>query len=91
VHGHHRDWDPNSECTRPLAGAKLKQEFSQGSGLATLLPAYFEDRIGDDELKQARKEHPFLRSKEELHYFRRFRRHYPSDSAARTVGQWPYL
>jgi asparagine synthase (glutamine-hydrolysing) len=71
--------------------SRLKQEFSQGSGLATLLPAYFEDRIGDDDLEQAQKAHPFLRSKEELHYFRLFREHYPSESAARTVGQWPYL
>jgi len=70
---------------------RLKQEFSQGSGLATLLPAYFDEHIGDDELTQAREVHPFVRSKEELHYFRLFREHYPSESAVRTVGQWPYL
>jgi asparagine synthase (glutamine-hydrolysing) len=75
---------------REITG-RLKQEFSQGSGVAGLLPAHFDRHIGDDELVAAQRAHPFVRTKEELHYFRLFREHYPSESAAETVGQWPHL
>ncbi len=68
-----------------------KQEFSQGSESAEVLPAYFEGRISDEEFTAACREHPQLRSKEELHYFRVFAEHFGTGSAVSTVGQWVSL
>jgi asparagine synthase (glutamine-hydrolysing) len=65
-----------------------KQEFSQGSGSAGVLPAYFEEAVGDEDFAQARTEHPLLRSKEELYYFRIFVEHFGTGRAVETVGQW---
>jgi asparagine synthase (glutamine-hydrolysing) len=65
-----------------------KEEFSQGSGSAKLLPAYVEDMITDGELAQAQDEYPIIRSKEELYYFRIFTEHFGSHRAVETVGQW---
>ena len=70
---------------------RLKQEFSQGSGSAAVLPDYFEKKIGDAELAEAQKEYPIIRSKEELYYFRLFTNHFGSDKAIATVGQWLLL
>jgi len=67
---------------------RTKQEFSQGSGSAGVLPAYFEVTITDEELDEAQAEHSIVRSKEELHYFRIFTEHFGSDRAVNTVGQW---
>jgi asparagine synthase (glutamine-hydrolysing) len=67
-----------------------KQEFSQGSGSAALLAGFFEDEIDDAELESARGEFPFLRSKEELHYFRLFTDHFGRGCAVETVGLWPH-
>jgi asparagine synthase (glutamine-hydrolysing) len=67
---------------------RLKQEFSQGSGSADLLPGHFEKVISDKELSQAQAEHPVVRSKEELYYFRIFTEHFGADYAVDTVGQW---
>lgn len=67
---------------------RTKQEFSQGSGSGSLLPGYFEHIIGDEEYKNARKEHPVLRSKEELYYYRIFTEHFGYGRAVDTVGQW---
>ncbi len=67
---------------------RTKQEFSQGSGSAGVLPAYFEKTITDEELDEAQAEHSIVRSKEELHYFRIFTEHFGSDQAVNTVGQW---
>ncbi|HDH98875.1 MAG TPA: asparagine synthetase B, partial [Deltaproteobacteria bacterium] len=67
---------------------RLKQEFSQGSGIADLLPAYFEDAITDGELADSQAEYPIVRSKEELHYFRIFTEHFGAGQAVETVGQW---
>jgi asparagine synthase (glutamine-hydrolysing) len=67
---------------------RSKQEFSQGSGSAGVLPAYFEGQITDNELTEARLEHPFIRTKEELHYFRLFTGYFGSSHAVQTVGQW---
>lgn len=65
-----------------------KQEFSQGSGSANVLPAYFEERISDSDLAKAQAEYPMIRSKEELHYFRIFTDHFGREKAVETVGQW---
>jgi asparagine synthase (glutamine-hydrolysing) len=67
---------------------RSKQEFSQGSGSASVLPAYFEEQIPDHELAEAQAKHPMIRSKEELHYFRLFTKHFGDGRAAETVGQW---
>lgn len=70
---------------------RLKQEFSQGSGSAAVLPAYFEDIIGDAELAEAQASFPMVRSKEELYYFRIFTEHFGTGKAVDTVGQWVSL
>jgi asparagine synthase (glutamine-hydrolysing) len=67
---------------------RVKQEFSQGSGSSDILPAYFENEIPNKELKAAQSQYPFIRSKEELHYFRLFSSHFGSGPAVETVGQW---
>ncbi|MDH4187990.1 MAG: asparagine synthase-related protein, partial [Nitrospira sp.] len=67
---------------------RVKQEFSQGSGSAALLPGYFEESISDEELVEAQAEYPMVRSKEELYYFRIFTGHFGSGRAVETVGQW---
>ena len=67
---------------------RLKQEFSQGSGSANTLPDCFESLITDSELFEAQAEYPVIRSKEELHYFRIFTRHFGANDAVETVGQW---
>ncbi|MBL7174883.1 MAG: hypothetical protein ISS66_03555 [Desulfobacteraceae bacterium] len=67
---------------------RLKQEFSQGSGSASILPSYFEEVIDDDALVEAQERYPIIRSKEELYYFRIFTDHFGSDYAVKTVGQW---
>ncbi|MBC8873663.1 MAG: hypothetical protein H8E44_29855 [Planctomycetes bacterium] len=68
-----------------------KQEFSQGSGSAGVLPAHFEGAISDEEFAHARREHPLVRSKEELYYFRIFAENFGTDRAVDTVGQWVSL
>ncbi len=70
---------------------RVKQEFSQGSGSAALLPGYFENLIGDDELRKAQSKYSLIRSKEELYYFRIFTDHFGDGRAVDTVGQWPEL
>jgi len=68
-----------------------KQEFSQGSGSADVLPGYFEDTVDDYEYIESRKKHPLIRSKEEFYYFRIFTEHFGADQAVETVGQWVSL
>ncbi len=68
-----------------------KQEFSQGSGSADVLPGYFEDAIDDQQYAEAREKHPLIRSKEEFYYFRIFTEHFGADRAVETVGQWVSL
>ncbi len=67
---------------------RSKQEFSQGSGSAAVLSAYFEEQIADHELAEAQAKYPIIRSKEELHYFRLFTSYFGADRAVETVGQW---
>ena len=67
---------------------RLKQEFSQGSGSASVLPHYFEDFISDEDLARAQAKYPMVRTKEELYYFRIFTEHFGSQHAVKTVGQW---
>ena len=67
---------------------RVKQEFSQGSGSADILPSYFEETVNDEALRAAQADHPIIRSKEELYYFQIFTRHFGSGQAVDTVGQW---
>jgi asparagine synthase (glutamine-hydrolysing) len=67
---------------------RLKQEFSQGSGSAHILPQYFENTISDDEMEYTKAYFPNIRSKEEVYYFRIFRHHFGTGNAMDTVGQW---
>jgi len=67
---------------------RIKQEFSQGSGSADVLPAYFEEKVSDEELSRARSKYPMIRSKEELHYFNIFVENFGDGQAVDTVGQW---
>ena len=67
---------------------RSKQEFSQGSGSANMLSAYFEEQIPDRELSEAQAKYPIIRSKEESYYFRLFTEHFGADRAVETVGQW---
>jgi len=67
---------------------RVKQEFSQGSGSADILPSYFEKTLSNEALKVAQAEYPMIRSKEELYYFQIFTKHFGSGRAIDTVGQW---
>jgi asparagine synthase (glutamine-hydrolysing) len=69
---------------------RLKQEFSQGSGAAQLLPAHFDDVYSDAELTRMQAEHPLVRNKEEMHYLRLFAERFGSGRAIETVGQWAF-
>ncbi len=70
---------------------RLKQEFSQGSGSANVLPLYFEKAVKNKEFKKAQASFPIVRSKEEFYYFKIFTEHFGSDLAVETVGQWTSL
>jgi asparagine synthase (glutamine-hydrolysing) len=67
---------------------RIKQEFSQGSGSAAVLPQYFEKAVNDEEFREAQAEHPLIRSKEEFYYFNIFAKHFGTGAAVKTVGQW---
>jgi len=67
---------------------RLKQEFSQGSGLADLLPAHFEKVVSDEDLAEAQLKYPMVRSKEELSYFRILIKNFGAGNAVKAVGQW---
>lgn len=67
---------------------RLKQEFSQGSGSAALLPGHFDKIVDETELISVQKDFTMVRSKEELFYFKLFTKHFGSGSAVETVGQW---
>jgi asparagine synthase (glutamine-hydrolysing) len=67
---------------------RTKQEFSQGSGSADFLPGYFENVVSDTEFAEAQAAFPMIRSKEELGYFRLFAKHFGTNRAVKTVGQW---
>lgn len=67
---------------------RVKQEFSQGSGSAGVLPDYFDQQISDAVFSEAKENFSHVRSKEELYYFRIFVDHFGQGKAAETVGQW---
>jgi len=73
---------PDSIVWRP------KQEFSQGSGSASLMRFYFEEAVSEEQLKEIQRKHPFIRSKEEFCYFKIFTEHFGDGYAVDTVGQW---
>jgi len=67
---------------------RVKQEFSQGSGSADILPSYFEETLSNEALRAAQADYPVIRSKEELYYFQIFTKNFGSGRAIDTVGQW---
>ena len=67
---------------------RVKQEFSQGSGSAGLLPEHFAAVVKDSEYRAAAQKYPFLRSKEEWYYFNIFKGYFGDGAAVDTVGQW---
>ena len=68
-----------------------KQEFSQGSGSAGVLPDHFEAVVSDAEYAATRERYPLARSKEEAHYLKVFVAAFGDGHAINTVGQWPCL
>jgi len=70
---------------------RTKQEFSRGSGSASVLANYFEKFISDKDFEKAKTNYPMIRSKEEFYYFSIFIKHFGDGNAVKTVGQWAYL
>ncbi len=73
-------------------GAKVawreKQQFDQGSGSSEMLAAVAEEAISDSEFARESEQAPVpVRNKEELYYYRIFRKHYP-ESVLPLVGRW---
>ena len=65
-----------------------KQQFDQGSGSSDMLTAVAEEAISDAEYEKESAEAPVpVRNKEELYYYRIFRRNYP-ESVLPLVGRW---
>ncbi len=65
-----------------------KQQFDQGSGSSDMLTAVAEEAISDEEFARESSEAPVpVRNKEELYYYRIFRRYYP-ESVLPLVGRW---
>lgn len=67
---------------------RIKQEFSQGSGSADVLPDYFEKTVSDEDFAKAKEKFPQIRSKEEAFYFQIFTSQFGEGQAVDTVGQW---
>lgn len=67
---------------------RRKQRFSDGAGSINSLVGFAESTISDKEFEKERKAGPRgrIRTKEELLYYRLFYQHFPSRSAARSVG-----
>jgi asparagine synthase (glutamine-hydrolysing) len=70
---------------------RRKQRFSDGAGSITALAEVAEGMISDGEFERERRRLPRdrIRTKEELLYYRAFRRHFDSDSAVKAVGFTP--
>ncbi len=80
-------WLPDSIIHR------RKDEFSQGAGSANVLEEMAEEKITAEEFALEREPFPGYKliSKEELFYYRIFRRFFPQQSLYETVGHWqPY-
>ncbi len=65
-----------------------KQQFDQGSGSSDMLTEVAEEAISDQEFAKESTEAPVpVRNKEELYYYRIFRRYYPEEVLP-LVGRW---
>lgn len=76
----------------PELGEKVawreKQQFDQGSGSSDMLTSIAEEAISDEEFAAESAEAPTpVRNKEELYYYRIFRRYFP-ESVLPLVGRW---
>jgi len=70
----------------PAVVWRKKEKFSQGAGSMLYLKSYAEKQITDRELEKEREGKPWVRSKEELLYFRIFSEFYP-EHLVRNLGQ----
>lgn len=70
---------------------RSKQEFSQGTGAADMLPERVESLVSEEELAEVQSEFPFVRTREECYYFRLFGERFGYGSAVETVGQWDHF
>lgn len=68
--------------------SRTKQEFSQGSGAAGVLPEHFEKVVSDSDFAALQQKFPIVRSKEEYYYFKLFTEYFGEGKAVDTVGQW---
>jgi asparagine synthase (glutamine-hydrolysing) len=65
-----------------------KQQFDQGSGSSEMMSAVAEEAISDAEFTRESEEAPVpVRNKEELYYYRIFRKYFP-ESVLPLVGRW---
>ena len=66
-----------------------KEKFAEGCGSQNLIKNKVETEISDAELKKAQQQLPIqIRTKEELYYYRIFKRFYSTNKASNTVGRW---
>lgn len=69
---------------------RVKEQFAKGCGSAELIRDHVEALISDTEFQDALDSDPYCRarSKEELFYYRIFKRHFDSESVVKSVGRW---
>ncbi|CAG0907179.1 unnamed protein product [Cyprideis torosa] len=84
--------DPNDPWLPEEILWRQKEQFSDGVGYSWIdeLMAYCESKVSDEELKDAKNVYPINTPDTKEAYFMRrlFHKHYPSDSAAKTVKKW---
>ncbi|MBI4582183.1 MAG: asparagine synthase B [Planctomycetes bacterium] len=73
----------------PNIAWRTKSKFAAGSGLGEKLAEFAERQIGDGEYERQREiaDGVFVRSKEELFYYRAFKQMYPQDELLPLVGR----
>ncbi|HZK17974.1 MAG TPA: asparagine synthase B [Clostridia bacterium] len=72
---------------------RTKEEFSEGSGAKDVLQERLDNSIDDHEFEREQKkilmrDSVSIRTKQELHFYRIFKKFYPQPSALKTVGKW---
>jgi len=72
---------------------RKKEEFSEGSGAKDTLEQRLDQEISDKKLEKEKKiilatDGLAIRSKQELHFYKIFKKYYPHPSATAAVGRW---
>lgn len=72
---------------------RTKSEFARGAGSIDMMVTRAEELISDEEFSRERRtpEGLTLRSREELHYYRLFKQHFPRPDLTGIVGRWDPL